>query len=158
MQDLTFVFEPQKLEELSWFWGGLLTSIAAGSTAVALMAHPRIIAAYKKSSLNIVAMLSFFIALSGAGAAIFSGVQLIRLQPLKLDTKGFSIRKQQVKWAEIAEIRIEQSQEKNALNVPTRNNRILVIKTANGRFFFFAEKNYPLPQIIAGIKALRGKG
>jgi hypothetical protein len=158
MQDnLTFIFEPQKLEELYWFWGGLLTSIAAGGASIALLIRPRINGNLKKTNLHLVAMLCFFIALSGAGAVIFSGAQLLRLQPLKLDATGFSIRKQSVEWGDITEIRIEQSQQKNALNMPTHNNRILLIKAANGRFFFFAEENYPLPEIIARIKSFREK-
>lgn len=157
MQDPTFVLEPQTIEELYWFWGGVLTTIAAGGMALALMLRPPKTANTKKSNHHIASMLCFFIALSGAGAAIFSAAQLLRLKPLILDPTGFSIRGQHIDWVDIAEIRIEQSREKNALNIPTQNNRILVIKAVSGDYFFFAEKNYPLPEIVARIKSLKEK-
>ena len=100
MENQVFTFVPNTREELWWFWGGIFLALAACLAAFILLKKSwgqKITAAR-----TLPAMLLFFVALSGTGSALFSGVQLLRLQPLKMDIEGFYLKKETViKWTEI---------------------------------------------------------
>ena len=152
MEKQVFTFMPNIQEELWWFWGGILFALAAGAATFILIKN-----AWRQKATaarTLPAMLLFFVALSGTGSALFSGVQLLRLKPLKMDVTGLYLKKDLVKWTEITEIRIQTAESRNALNMPAEDTRILIIRTYNGRYFFFSGKNYPLPEILGQMKEL----
>jgi cytochrome bd-type quinol oxidase subunit 1 len=152
MENQIFTFLPNTQEELWWFWGGASLALVAGSAAFILIKK-----SWKQKATaarTLPAMLLFFVALSGIGSAIFSGVQLLRLQPLKMDATGLYLKKDTVRWTEIAEIRIQSAETRNALNMPATDTRILIIRTDKGRYFFFSGENYALPEILGQMKEL----
>lgn len=153
MEKQVITFMPNIQEELWWFWGGAFIALAAGLGTFILLKK-----AWRQKATaarTLPAMLLFFVALSGTGSALFSGVQLLRLQPLKMDPTGLYLKKDLVKWTEIAEIRIQSAETRNALNMPTTDTRILIVRTYKDRYFFFSGKNYPLPEILGQMKQLR---
>lgn len=150
MEEQAFTFLPQTGEEQWWFWGGAVLALAAGTSTFFLLRRSWNHKASAGKTLP--AMLLFFLALSGLGSAIFSGVQLLRLQPLKIDSAGLHLKKVRVPWEDIAEVRVQTTQDRNALNMASTDTRILIIRTTGGRYFFFSGKNYPLPEMLGRMQ------
>ena len=153
MEEQVFTFMAQTGEENAWFWGGLILALGAGTATIILLKR-----SWKQkasAAKTLPAMLLFFIALSAAGSAIFSGAQLLRLKSIKMDNKGMYIAKHNIKWEDIAEIRIQTTESRNALNATAEDTRILIIRTQEGQNFFLSGKNYALPEILGRMKELR---
>ena len=152
MEPQTVTFYADTAQESAWLWGGILCAITAAAALYGTTRHKRP-GGRQGVEQSLVRMLLFFLLLTGAGAALFSGLAIGRLHPVGVGRNGIGYGKLNIPWREVRQVYIVNTQQKNALNQTAGQTKILMVERSGGAGLLLFEGNYPISDILRAVRS-----
>ncbi len=150
-------FVAQNDADTTSFWAGIIVLVIGAISSIILLRQPGPRETYNRRMLT--AMLCFFLALLGTGAALFSWLSMRRLTDVTLYADRLETGYGTIALADIQQVKVETAGRASLVD-PGRyrsETKLLFISERNGKVHVFPEKVYDIQAILGELDKLRKK-
>jgi len=142
------IFEADKSDVYTTL--GIALGIALITTFVVIWLHRRAVSYDNRNRMRLLQILLYFVILIASGTAIFTGVQLNRLQPIKIYEDKLETAYGTVAIDNLRKAQLYTNDQRSFVSPDIEINRslLLYIEEKDGSSYVFAKANYDVQAII----------